>query len=133
VELLHILKAATHNNTHSKSTIVAVTKLYASRSQQICAVLQHEQMCPGELNVLQEFSFQPAVTFSFVTGSMRYFDYCILHLSVNLTVHLNAFAMAFYYFNKLKFFPLFQIILRCVGLNLRSMHRTTYILAMKCS
>jgi hypothetical protein len=65
-----------------------VTKIQASRLWQNHTTLQHEQRSSGELNILQDFSLQPAVTFSFVTGSVRCFDYCILHFFLNLTIPL---------------------------------------------
>jgi hypothetical protein len=79
---------------------VAVTKLHVSRSQQNHTTLQHEQPSSGELNGLRDVSLQPAVTFSFVIGSMRCFDYCILRAFVKKKYLYNAFSMAYYYFNK---------------------------------
>jgi hypothetical protein len=49
-------------------------------------MLQHEQQSSGERNVLWDFSLQPALTFSFVIGSVRYFDHFILNFFVNRTV-----------------------------------------------
>jgi hypothetical protein len=70
---------------HTKATVVVVAKLHASRSQQNHATWQHEQCSSGELNVLRDFSVQTAATFSCVMGSVRYFDFYILHFFVNIT------------------------------------------------
>jgi hypothetical protein len=59
-------------------SIHRVTKVQASRSRQYHTTFQHEQRSSGDLDLLRDFSLQPAVTFSFVIGSMRSFDYCIL-------------------------------------------------------
>lgn len=67
--------------------------MHVSRLQQSHTILQHEQQGPGHLNILRDW-YQP-ITFSFVTGSIRYFAYCILHFSVNITVLYNALAVAF--------------------------------------
>jgi hypothetical protein len=48
--------------------------------------LQHEQRSSGEMNFLRDFSLQPAAKFSFIMGSVRYFDCCILHFFVNITI-----------------------------------------------
>jgi hypothetical protein len=69
--------------------------------------LQHEQRSSGELNVLRDLSLQPAVTFSFFIGLMRYFYHCILHVFVNTRIPSHEFSIEFYYFNKLTIFPLY--------------------------
>lgn len=70
---------------------VAVMKLYVSGSgkiEQRCIIDSGAQTVLVDLNVLRDFSLQPAVTFPFVTGWVRYCDQCILQFCAYITVPL---------------------------------------------